>query len=85
MSLTYFGDISVEKGRIEQSNYHDYQMLRIHQAPKVNIEIIESSDIPTGIGEPGVPVIAPAIINAIFNATGKRYRNLPLKDFGLVT
>ncbi len=60
-------------------------MLRIHQAPKVNIEIIESSDIPTGIGEPGVPVIAPAIINAIFNATGKRYRNLPLKDFGLVT
>ncbi|MEL4454715.1 xanthine dehydrogenase family protein molybdopterin-binding subunit [Lutimonas vermicola] len=85
MSLTYYGDITLEKGIVQQSNYHDYQMLRIHQTPKVNIEIIESSEIPTGIGEPGVPVIAPAIINAIFNATGKRYRSLPLKDFGIVT
>ncbi len=84
MSLTYYGDISMEKGKVKQSNYHDYQMLRIHQAPKVHIEIVESTELPTGIGEPGVPVIAPAIINAIFNATGKRYRKLPLKDFGLV-
>ena len=84
MSLTYYGDITLEKGIVQQSNYHDYQMLRIHQTPMVNIEIIESSEIPTGIGEPGVPVIAPAIINAIFNATGKRYRSLPLKDFGMV-
>jgi len=84
MSLTFYGDITVEKGIVQQSNYHDYQMVRIHQTPKIHIEIIESQDIPTGIGEPGVPVIAPAIVNAIFNATGKRYRNLPLKAFGLV-
>ncbi len=79
MSLAYYGDISMEQGKVQQSNYHDYQMLRIHEAPKIHIEIVESADIPTGIGEPGVPVIAPAIVNAIYNATGKRYRNLPLK------
>ncbi len=83
MSLAYYGDISMEKGIVQQSNYHDYQMLRIHEAPKIHIEIVENGDIPTGIGEPGVPVIAPAIINAIYSATGKRYRNLPLKTDGL--
>lgn len=84
MSLTYYGDISVDDGKVKQSNYHDYEMLRIHQAPEIEIEIVKSSDIPTGIGEPGVPVIAPAIVNAIFAATGKRYRNLPLKVYGLI-
>jgi isoquinoline 1-oxidoreductase beta subunit len=79
MSLAYYGDISMEQGKVQQSNYHDYQMLRIHETPKVHIEIVENGDIPTGIGEPGVPVIAPAIVNAIYNATGKRYRKLPLK------
>ena len=83
MSLTYYGDISMEQGKVQQSNYHDYQMLRIHEAPKVHIEIVENGDIPTGIGEPGVPVIAPAIINAIYNATGRRYRKLPLKTADL--
>ena len=54
-------------------------MLRIHEAPDIQIEIVKSDALPTGIGEPGVPVIAPAIINAIYNATGTRYRSLPLK------
>jgi isoquinoline 1-oxidoreductase beta subunit len=84
MSLAYYGAITMEEGKVQQSNYHDYEMLRIHQAPEIEIEIVKSSDIPTGIGEPGVPVVAPAIVNAIFAATGKRYRNLPLKDYGLV-
>jgi isoquinoline 1-oxidoreductase beta subunit len=84
MSLAYYGDISLENGAVEQSNFHDYKMLRIHEAPEIDVEIIESGDIPTGIGEPGVPVIAPAIVNAIFDATGKRYRNLPLKAEGLL-
>ncbi|UCE94138.1 MAG: xanthine dehydrogenase family protein molybdopterin-binding subunit [Flavobacteriaceae bacterium] len=84
MSLAYYGDITAVKGRVEQSNFHDYRLIRIHEAPKVHIEIVESSEAPTGIGEPGVPVIAPAIVNAIFNATGKRYRNLPLSNEGLV-
>jgi isoquinoline 1-oxidoreductase beta subunit len=54
------------------------------EAPPVNVEIIDSEEKPTGVGEPGVPPVAPAIINAIFKATGKRYYNLPLSDYGLV-
>ena len=84
MSLAFYGKITAKNGAIEQSNYHDYQMTRIYQAPKVHVEIVESTDRPTGVGEPGVPVIAPAIVNAIFKATGKRYYNLPLSDHGLV-
>lgn len=71
MSLAYYGKITAKDGAIEQSNYHDYQMIRIHQTPKIHIEIIKSNTKPTGVGEPGVPPIAPAIVNAIYNATGK--------------
>ncbi len=84
MSLAYYGDISLENGAVNQSNFHDYKMLRIHEAPEIDIEIVESDDIPTGIGEPGVPVIAPAIVNAIYDATGIRYRSLPLKGEGFL-
>lgn len=83
MSLAYYGDISVEDGAVKQSNFHDYRMLRIHETPDVHVEIVKSDEPPTGVGEPGVPVIAPAIINAIYDATGKRHRNLPLKAAGL--
>ncbi|MDX5585769.1 MAG: molybdopterin-dependent oxidoreductase [Aureibaculum sp.] len=85
MSLAYYGKITAKEGAIEQSGYHDYKMTRIHQAPEeIHVEIIKNNDKPTGVGEPGVPPIAPAIINAIFNATGKRYYSLPLMDHGLV-
>lgn len=84
MSLAFYGKITAKDGAIEQSNYNDYKMIRMHEIPKVHVEIIESSEKPTGVGEPGVPVIAPAIVNAIFKATGKRYHNLPLSDYGLV-
>ncbi|WP_298493883.1 molybdopterin cofactor-binding domain-containing protein [uncultured Algibacter sp.] len=84
MSLAFYGKITAKNGVIEQSNFHDYQMLRMPDVPKIHVEIVESNDDPTGVGEPGVPVIAPAIINAIFKATGKRYRSLPLSDHGLV-
>ncbi len=84
MSLAYYGKITAKDGAIQQSNYHDYPMLRINEAPEFDIEIVESNEKSTGVGEPGVPVIAPAIINAIFNATGKRYYSLPLSDHGLV-
>jgi isoquinoline 1-oxidoreductase beta subunit len=84
MSLAFYGKISAKDGAIEQGNYNDYKMIRMYEAPKINVEIVESSENPTGVGEPGVPVIAPAIINAIFKATGKRYYNLPLSDYGLV-
>ncbi|NQV78211.1 MAG: xanthine dehydrogenase family protein molybdopterin-binding subunit, partial [Lutibacter sp.] len=84
MSLAFYGKITAKDGAIEQSNYNDYQMTRIPQVPKIHVEIVESTERPTGVGEPGVPVIAPAIVNAIFKATGKRYYNLPLSDYGLV-
>ena len=85
MSLAYYGKITAKEGAIEQSGYHDYKMTRIHQAPEeIHVEIIKNNDKPTGVGEPGVPPIAPAIINAIFNATGKRYYSLPLMDHGFV-
>lgn len=84
LTLAMFGNITTKQGRVVQRNYHDYEMLRIHQTPDIQIEVMQNEDLPTGIGEPGVPVIAPALINAIFDATGKRFRSLPLKRHGLV-
>ncbi|HEY9168158.1 MAG TPA: molybdopterin cofactor-binding domain-containing protein [Lutibacter sp.] len=83
MSLAFYGKITAKNGAIEQSNYSDYKMIRMNEIPKVHVEIVESIENPTGVGEPGVPVIAPAIVNAIFKLTGKRYHNLPLSDYGL--
>ena len=84
MSLAYYGKITAKNGAIEQNNFNDYKMIRMNEIPKVHVEIIESSENPTGVGEPGVPVIAPAIVNAIYKITGKRYYNLPLSDYDLV-
>ena len=85
MSLALYGKISAKEGAVEQHNFFDYQMTRMKDAPKIHIDILDKMhEPPTGVGEPGVPVMAPAICNAIFNATGKRYRSLPLADEGLV-
>jgi len=84
LSLAFYGKITTNNGAVEQSNFHDYRMIRMPQAPKIQVEIVDSSAPPTGVGEPGVPVIAPALINAIFQATGKRYHNLPLSDYNIV-
>ena len=84
ITLAFYGKITAKDGAIEQSNFHNYQMLRMNDAPETHVEIIENNELPTGVGEPGVPVIAPAIVNAIFKATGKRYNSLPLSDFNLV-
>ncbi len=84
MSLAYYGKITAKNGAIEQNNYHDYKMIRMNNAPKVHVEIVDSTENPTGVGEPGVPVIAPAIVNALFKITGKRYYNLPLSEYNLV-
>ena len=83
-SIALHGKITAKNGAIEQSNFHDYKMTRMNEAPNVHITLVENDEDPTGVGEPGVPPIAPAITNAIFNATGKRYRSLPLSDNGLV-
>jgi isoquinoline 1-oxidoreductase subunit beta len=84
LSLSFYGKITAKNGAIEQSNFDDYKMLRMPELPEIDVEIVQSNNPATGVGEPGVPVIAPALINAIFNATGKRYRSLPLSDFDLV-
>jgi isoquinoline 1-oxidoreductase beta subunit len=72
-------EITLKNGRIEQSNFHDYQMLRISESPKIEVHIVSSGENPTGVGEPGVPPVAPALANAIFAATGKRVRRLPIR------
>lgn len=70
--------ITLEDGRVQQSNFHDYVPLRIEEMPKVEVYIIPSAESPTGVGEPGVPPIGPAVANAVFAATGKRIRTMPL-------
>jgi len=72
-------EITLKAGKVEQSNFHDYQMLRIFESPKIEVYIVPSSANPTGVGEPGVPPVAPALTNAIFAITGKRIRRLPIR------
>jgi isoquinoline 1-oxidoreductase beta subunit len=73
------GEITIERGRVVQSNFNDYEMLRINEMPTVEVHIVSSQEAPTGMGEPGVPPIAPAVCNAVFAATGKRIRRLPIR------
>jgi isoquinoline 1-oxidoreductase beta subunit len=76
--------ITIENGRVAQSNFHDYPLLRIDEMPQVEVHIVPSTERPTGIGEMGVPPIAPAVANAIFAATGKRVRHLRIRAQDLV-
>jgi isoquinoline 1-oxidoreductase subunit beta len=72
-----YGAITLKAGKVEQSNFHDYQVLRIEDMPAIEVHIVPSAEKPTGVGEPGVPPIGPALSNAVFTATGKRFRTLP--------
>ncbi len=83
-SLALYGEITAKNGQIQQSNFHDYQMARINQFPEIHTHIVKSDALPTGVGEPGVPPFSPALCNAIFAATGERYRRLPLNQFKIV-
>ena len=79
MSIALHGAITAKDGAIEQGNFHDYPVVRMSESPKaITVHVIESTAKPGGVGEPGVPPVAPAICNAIFAATGKRIRELPL-------
>lgn len=83
-SYTFYSELTAKDGVIEQSNFHDYALARISDAPMTHVDIVESDAPPGGVGEPGVPPVAPAITNAIFALTGKRYRELPLAKAGIV-
>jgi isoquinoline 1-oxidoreductase beta subunit len=78
LSAALKGEITLTDGMVDQGNFHDYDVLRIHETPKMEIHIVPSNAAPSGIGEPGVPPIAPAVANAVFMASGKRLRSLPL-------
>ena len=72
------GQITLKNGRVEQSNFDSYQMLRIDEAPVIEVHIVQSSEPPGGMGECGTSAIVPAVANAIFAATGKRLRKMPV-------
>lgn len=83
LSALLYGEITLEKGRVQQQNFHQYQVMRIHETPVVDVHVIATGDKMGGIGEPGVPPTFPAVLNAIFAATGKRVRSLPLSQVSL--
>ncbi|HEY6268688.1 MAG TPA: xanthine dehydrogenase family protein molybdopterin-binding subunit [Candidatus Acidoferrum sp.] len=80
LSAALHDAITISGGRVEQSNFNDYEMPRMSETPKTEVHVVMSQEEPTGIGEPGLPVIAPAMCNAIFAATGKRIRRLPIRS-----
>lgn len=75
--------ITIKDGRIEQSNFHDFPLLRMNQMPEMKVVLMESGDPPGGMGEVGVPLVGPAVANAVFALTGIRARSLPLSDWGV--
>jgi isoquinoline 1-oxidoreductase beta subunit len=80
LAQTLKSAITVNRGRVDQSNFHDYEVLRMSDAPaQIDVHIVPSTNAPGGCGEPGVPPVAPAVANAIFAATGKRLRKLPIR------
>jgi isoquinoline 1-oxidoreductase subunit beta len=78
LSAALYGKLTLKDGKVEQGNFHDYPVLRMSEMPKVEVHILPSAEHPGGIGEPGTPPVAPAVVNAIFAATGKRLRSLPI-------
>jgi isoquinoline 1-oxidoreductase beta subunit len=84
LSATFYGECTVEKGRIAETNFHTYEILRLKDMPKVETVVVPSYDFWGGVGEPTICVVAPAVMNAITAATGKPVRNLPLKHLQMV-
>jgi len=78
ITAALYGEITVKDGKVEQSNFDDYQMLRIDEAPSIEVHIMPSSEAPGGMGEPGTSAVVPAVANAVFAATGRRLRKMPI-------
>jgi isoquinoline 1-oxidoreductase beta subunit len=79
LSAALLSEVTLADGKVQQSNFDGYQVLRIDKMPAVEVHIVPSAEAPTGVGEPATPVIAPAVANALSAATGERLRRLPLK------
>jgi isoquinoline 1-oxidoreductase beta subunit len=84
LGALYYSEVEIKSGRAVQRNFNSYRSLRIHEMPKVEVYIVPSTEKPTGVGEPGVPPLAPAVANAIAKLGGPRVRRLPLTRSGLV-
>jgi isoquinoline 1-oxidoreductase beta subunit len=78
VTAALYGEISLKNGRVEQSNFDNYQMLRINEAPAIEVHVVKSAQPPGGMGEAGTSGIVPAVANAVFAATGKRLRKMPI-------
>ncbi len=79
LTAALYGEITHDEGQVVQSNFHDYPLLRINESPDIDVHIISSEQAPSGVGEPAVPPILPAVANAVFAATGQRLRKAPLR------
>lgn len=79
LTAALHSELTMKEGRVQESNFHDYPILRIHEMPKVEVHIVASREKSGGAGEPGTPPVAPAVANAVFALTGKRLRELPLR------
>ncbi len=75
-----WGEITIKNGRVEQHNFYDYRVLRLSEAPAIEVHLVKSTEAPGGVGEPGTSAVMPAVTNAVFAATGRRIRKLPVKD-----
>ena len=80
ITAALFGEITIKDGRVEQGNFDDYRMLRINETPLIEVHLVRSMEAPGGVGEPGTSAVMPAVANAIFAATGKRVRKLPINS-----
>jgi len=83
LSAALTGAITLKEGMVEQSNFHDYTVLRMNEMPRIETVIVPSKEKPTGVGEPSTPVIAPALANALLALNGKPVRSLPLSAQGI--
>jgi isoquinoline 1-oxidoreductase beta subunit len=79
LTAALYGEITIERGRVVESNFDDYRLLRMSEMPEVEVHIVRNHEEPGGVGEPAVPPVAPAVTNAIFALTGQRIRRLPIE------
>jgi len=77
LTAALYGDITLKGGRVQQTNFHDYKLLRMPETPKIEMHIVKSTEKPGGIGEPGMALFSPTLANALYALTGKRLRKMP--------